>query len=156
MSGRKTRTVTVPSTGENWSGKRDAGKIFLITEMPAMEAEKWAYRAFFALKGTNERIPENIAAMGMVGIALVGLNTFLQADIKPEVMEPLLDQMMGCVKMVRDNRHPDVATPITGTDDILEIQTVLWLRSQIIELHTDFSPADALWTLISAMRTATI
>lgn len=145
MSGRKSETVTVP----DW-GARDAGKRFLITEMAAARAEKWALRMFVALKGTGSEIPEGMARLGIVGVALAGLNVFLRSEIRPEVLEPLLDEMMTCIQVVRDAAHPDVATQLSSDDDIEEVQTRLWLRSEVLRIHTNFSVAEALSRLISA------
>lgn len=140
---RKTATVTVELEG------RDKGKIFLLTEMPAAAAEKWALRMFVALKGSGSEVAESVVRLGMVGVALSGLNVFLRADVDPKVLEPLLDEMLTCIKIVRDPNRPDIATPMRPDFDIDEVSTLLWLRSEVIRLHTNFSPAEALSTLIS-------
>lgn len=147
--GLKTEVVTVPEWGE-----RDRGKYFLITEMPAAQAEKWGLRMVNVLKGTSAVIPQTAASLGMVGVAIIGLNAWLAADIDPAKLEPLMDQMMTCVSVIRDPRHPDVATPIVSDSDIMEIRTRLWLRSEILQLHTGFSPAEMLSRLISAIQTS--
>lgn len=150
---RKRETVVVPA----WPGNRDAGKTFVITEMPAAQAEKWALRAFLALKGSEERIPDGIQGLGMVGVAIIGLNVFLQADIDFSKIEPLLDEMMTCVQIVRDPGAADhasglpVATSLVSPDDIEEVATRAWLRSEVLRVHTGFSPADALSALVSAI-----
>lgn len=153
---RKQEVVVVPA----WPGNRDGGKQFLITEMSAAKAEKWAYRLFIALKGAGERIPENVAAMGMVGLAIAGLNVFLRAPVKAEDVEPLMDEMMTCVTIVRDPKAVDkdtggpVGTELVSDDDIEEVQTRAWLRSEVVRVHTGFSPAGALSSLISAATSA--
>lgn len=148
---RKTETVVVPK----WEGNRDsaAERQYLITEMPAAQAEKWALRALLMLKGSGERIPDDVTGLGMVGVAILGINVFLRGNIDTNALEPLMDEMMSCVKIVRDPRKPEVATTIVSDDDIEEVQTRLWLRSEVLRLHTGFSPADALWKLISAIQT---
>jgi hypothetical protein len=148
--GRKTETIKVPS---EW-GARDAGKIFRITEMSAAQAEKWAMRALMLLRGSGERIPANIEGFGMIGVAILGFNVFMNAQIKPDELEPLLDEMMTCVQIVRDPKNLEVATDIVSADDIEEVRTRLWLRSEILRLHTNFSPADALSTFLSAIQAA--
>ena len=82
---RKSEVVVVP----RWENNRDAGKQFLITEMPAARAEKWAMRAMLLIKSSGERIPDNVRSLGMVGVAILGFNVFLQGNIKPEELEPL-------------------------------------------------------------------
>lgn len=142
---RKTTSVTVDQEG------RDLGKTFLLTEMPAAAAEKWALRMFVALKGSGDgnAIAESVVRLGMVGVALQGLNVFLRADIDPKVLEPLLDEMLTCIKIIRDPQRPDVVTAMRADIDIEEVPTLLWLRSEVIRLHTNFSPAEALFTLMS-------
>ena len=66
---RKTEIVKVPA---DW-GKRDAGKVFLLTEWPAARAEKWAVRALLALNRSGGEIPLNVAGIGMEGIAVIGI-----------------------------------------------------------------------------------
>jgi hypothetical protein len=147
---RKTEHVKVPA----WPGNRDAGKTYKITEMSAVRGEKWATRALLLLRGSGERVPENLAGIGWERIAIVGINVFLQGSIKLEELEPLMDEMMTCIEIVRDPRAPDVATPLVSDDDIEEVQTRLWLRSEVLRLHTGFCPADALSSLISAVSMA--
>ena len=146
VEGLKKEVVIVPA----WPGNRDAGRHYLISEMPAARAEKWAWRMFIALKGSGSEIPESVQRMGMVGVAFAGLNAFLRADVSFEKLEPLLDEMMTCVKIVRvpsarDKETGDiVATDIVTDDDIREVQTRGWLRAEVIRLHTNFSLAEAL------------
>lgn len=142
-------TVTVDQAG------RDLGKIFQLTEMPAASAEKWALRMFIALKGSGNgnEVAESVVRLGMVGVALQGINVFLRAEIDPKVLEPLLDEMLTCVSMIRDPQRSDVVTAMRVDIDIEEVQTLLWLRSEVLRLHTNFSPADALFKLISLATT---
>lgn len=144
----KSTTVKVPA---EWGG-RDANKLFKITEMPATQAEKWGWRAILLLRGSGERMPDNVQGLGIVGVAILGINVFLRGEMSFVNLEPLLDEMMTCVKIVRDPRHPDVATDVIADLDIEEVQTRLWLRSEVLKLHTGFSPADALSTLLDAIR----
>lgn len=148
--GRKVETIKVPA---EW-GERDAGKIFRVTEMSAAQAEKWAMRALMLLRGSGERIPANIQGFGMIGVAILGFNVFMNAQIRPDELEPLLDEMMTCVQIVRDPKNLEVATDLVSADDIEEVRTRLWLRSEILRLHTNFSPADALSTFLSAIQAA--
>lgn len=142
---RKKEIVVVPKIGG-----RDDGKMFLIDEMPAAQAEKWALRMFIALKGTSAAVPDDVARFGMVGVAIRGLNAFLAADVRFQDIEPLLDEMITCVRIVRDARHPEVATALMA-DDIEEVATRAWLRSEVLRIHTGFSMGDALSKLISAV-----
>lgn len=132
---------------------RDKGKIYRLVEMPAAQAEKWAARAILTLNKSGVQIPSNIQGLGMVGIAILGLNIFLQGNINFADVEPLMDEMLDSVKYIPDHKNMDfVRTPIEG--DIEEVATRAWLRSEVIELHTGFSPAAVLSSLISEMMTA--
>lgn len=154
---RKTEIVKVPA---DW-GKRDAGKVFLLTEWPAARAEKWAVRALLALNRSGGEIPLNVAGIGMEGIAVIGINTFLRGNVDAAEIIPILDELLDCVKFIRDTSARDqatgmpVATPIVSDDDIEEIVTRAWLRSEVLRVHINFSVADALSALISAITTKT-
>lgn len=144
---RKEENVVVPE----WGG-RDAGKIFKITEKLAIDAEKWAWRMVVALKGTSGHIPtEAVERLGIVGISVIGLNAFLAAAVDFRELSPLLDELLDCVTIIRDQRHVGTATPLMP-DDIEEIRTVAWLRSEVLRVHTGFSPADGLLSLVSMIR----
>lgn len=142
---RKTDTIVVP----NW-GLRDDGKMFFITEMSAAQAEKWAARLFLALKGTSAAVPYEVERLGMVGVAIRGLNAVLAADVRWIDLEPLLDEMFTCVQCIRDRNHPTTTTALLP-DDIEEVQTRAWIRSEILRVHTGFSAADAFSTLLSTI-----
>jgi hypothetical protein len=141
---RKTAIVTVPS----WGG-RDDGRTFLITEKSALQIEKWSWRMFIAVKGTSAHVDEAIARLGAIGVAIRGLNSFLAADVKFSDIDPLLDELLTCVQMIRDPRRPDVTTPLIIDTDIEEPRTLLWLRSEVLSLHLGFSVADALSALLT-------
>lgn len=131
---RKEKTVTIAAEG------RDKGKIFLITEMSAWQAAKWADRCFFALAQSGVEIPEEIEQLGIAGIATLGLRAL--GGVKYPEAESLLDEMMGCVKFV-DPTNPQVTRRLIE-DDIEEVKTILTLRAEVFELHTGFSFAAAL------------
>lgn len=130
---------------------RDTGKILKITEMPALQAEKWAWRLICALKGTSIQVPEQFEKMGIIAIARQALNGFLAADVDYEKLSPLLDEMLTCVQIIRDTNHPEVVTPFDPMHDLEEIHTIPWLRSEVLRVHTGFSIAESIWTLVSAM-----
>ena len=129
----KTKIVQIPLEG------RDKGKVFQLVEMPALKAEKWAARAWLMLSRTSVNLPPEMAAVvenaGWAGLAFVSFQAL--AGAKWEDVEPLMDEMMDCVKAVRDARHPEMVFPLIDTD-IMEVETRFWLRKQIIDLHTDF------------------
>jgi hypothetical protein len=68
-----------------------------------------------------------------------------------DLAEPLLDEMMTCVKAMPDLNRPGVTRPLVDTD-IEEIGTRIKMRMAIFKLHVDFSPAAA--SLTSDQATA--
>lgn len=130
------KIVMCPCTVEG----RDNGKVYQITEMSAFQAEKWAARALLALAGSGVEIPEDVAREGMLAVARVGFS--MLGGAKFADVDPLLDEMLDCVKIVRDPKRPDLAWPINrheDADDIEEVTTLAWLRGEVLRVHVDFS-----------------
>ncbi len=123
---RKTKTLTL--AGDD----RDAGKTFLLTEMSAMAAERWATQAFLALAKSGVEIPDDIASRGLQGVAALGWQAL--AGLEYVHAEPLLATMLGCVQIVE--KH--ITRPVLE-DDIEEVATLLTLRKEVFGLHVDFS-----------------
>lgn len=144
---RKTKLVIVPGTKDE---TRDAGKAFLITEMPAVKAEKWAMRALLAVASSGADIPPEVVKMGAAALMAAGFRALLTMAFADA--EPLIDEMMQCVVLVPDRTRQDVTRPV-DEDDIEEVSTLMLLRSEVIELHTGFSPAAFLSKLGAAART---
>ena len=151
---RNTEAVRAPQ----WCG-RDAGKYFQITEWPAARAEKWAFKALLAYnRGGGQIDVAQAHGMGMEAIALIGANVFLRGQMTAEEIVPVLDELLECVKIIRDPKARDpegkvVATELVSEDDVEEVRTRLWLRSEVIRIHTGFSAADVVSKLISAIMT---
>jgi hypothetical protein len=145
---RKTKIVTIdwgvpcadpmnPQHGEN----RDYGKQFLVTEMPAEPAEKWANRLYLSMSRVGLDLPEGVAGWGAILAygALRGLGNIPWSDA-----EPLLAEMMTCVRIL------EPAVPggrVPTSDDIEEVRTRYLLRSEVVEIHAGFSPAAMLEAL---------
>lgn len=142
---RKTTTVVIPL--EN----RDKGKTFEITEMGAIQGEAWAFRALLLVGASGVNMP---TVAGMEAIARVGLTAIFQVPY--ERAKPLLDEMLDCIVYVTDPSKGLQRKIDTSPDssDIEEVSTLLYLRSEVFELHTGFSPAAALSNLIAEMTTA--
>lgn len=135
---------------------RDFNKIFRITEWPAAKAEDWAVRVMFAANSGAGELPLNLAGIGMEGIAIIGINTFLRGNINPDTMIPLLNDLLECVRYVRDPSKPDIDSKILD-NDIEEIATRMWLRGEVLTLHLNFSVSaalSALYTKIMAKPSA--
>lgn len=147
---RKSKTVTVPAFPG--TPQRDAGKTFVITEWSADRAERWGIKMTLALNRSAGEIPMDLKGIGMEGIAVLGINTFLRGNVQAEEIIPLLDELLDCVRVLRDLKHPDVVTDLIP-DDLEDVATRLWLRSEVLELHTGFSPAAALSALVASIMT---
>jgi len=134
---RKTLTFTVQDEG------RDKGKTFIITEMAASQAEKWAIRAFLAMAQAGIQIPDEIAEMGFAGLAKIGLDSL--AKLPYVQVEPLMDEMMRCVQIMPNPSQPGVVRALVE-DDIEEISTRIKLKPVILQLHAGFSGAGSIST----------
>lgn len=123
--GRRSEKVVITAEG------RDKGKAFLLTEMPALQGEKWAYRAMLALGKSGAAVPDDVAEGGWASLAALGLR--MVAGMAFAEAEPLLDEMMQQVQIV----EPKVTRPWTA-DDFAEIATVVYLRGEVLALHMGF------------------
>jgi hypothetical protein len=121
---------------------RDNGKRFKITELPAMQAEKWAAKFFLAMAKSGIDIPSDIAQQGMAGVAVVALRSLGGVDWS--LAEPLLDEMFRCVQIYLPGGNGTQTRPPTAQDDIEEIKTIWDLRKEVLELHLGFSIAESL------------
>jgi hypothetical protein len=126
---RKILTYKVTAKG------RDLGKVFLLTELSTADAEDWAMQAFFALMNSGVDIPDDVAEMGLAGIASIGLGALGKIDY--EKARPLLDRMMTCVQIIPDPSRPNVVRALDPSD-IEEVSTRLMLRKEVFALHVDF------------------
>jgi hypothetical protein len=128
---RKTKTVLVEAEG------RDKGKSYLLTEMPVYKTEKWAARALLAVSSVIG--PDAVAdsSEGFGGLANINFSDLSKVPF--ELAEPLLDEMMECVKFCPNPSDLNVTRPILPeADDIEEITTMLTLRKEILGLHFNF------------------
>ncbi|MGN6774997.1 hypothetical protein [Rhizobium sp.] len=130
---RKTKDVTITFPG------RDYGKVFHLREMPPMQAEKWATRALavVAKSGIDIGGIDDIMKMGMAGIAMLGIASLVNCPF--EDIEPLLDEMMWCICIKPDSKRPNYIREDLVEEDIEEIATRLYLRSEVFQLITGFS-----------------
>lgn len=127
------KTVTITISKDN----RDKDKTFLITEMPAYQAERWATRALLAITNSGAEVPEDFTNAGMAGMATFGLQMLTSIDF--DVAAPLLDEMMGCVQINMGNGVIRALMEDGDGADIEEISTRLTLRQAVLELHMGFS-----------------
>ncbi len=130
---RKTLQMAIKDEG------RDYGKVFLIREMPASQAEKWAIRGFLAMGKNGIEFPQELMDTGVAGIARARLEMLCKLPF--DEAEVLLDEMMQCVSIMPNPTNPDVTRSLVE-DDIEEIATRILLRIETFKLHAGFSSAD--------------
>ncbi len=148
---RKTKIVTIPGIRSEEPGNRDNGKMFLITEMSARQAERWADRAFLAITRSGINLPAGIERSGMAGISeisrLIGGVQF------PELSE-LMDELLTCVQVIPDPKRPTLTRGLQDNgyegDDIEEVDTRQYLRGEVLAMHINFSLAANILNLIAA------
>lgn len=126
---RKEVFVTIVDAG------RDLGKVFKLTEQSAIHIDKWANRAIHSIVRAGGVLPDEIVKMGIIGILAVGMHRLMH--IPWAELEPLLDELLTCVKIVPTPSEPNIARKLLSTD-IEEVQTLRTLREQVFVLHTGF------------------
>lgn len=131
---REVKDVKIDAPG------RDHGKVFVIREMAAIPAEKWAYRLIMALARAGADV-QMIQGSGMAGLAAAGIQALPMLDFRDA--EPLMDEMMSCVSIKPDpGKNPTFVRELAQNgddgDDIEEVGTLMRLRKEILELHLRF------------------
>ena len=132
---RKTTRITITEEG------RDKGKAFIITELPADQAERWFIRALFAISKSNADVTPEVIAGGAASFAAWGLPALLQADYRE--VEPLLDEMWECVQYQHATNIPLQSVFPGINSQIEEISTRFALRLAVMQLHLGFLIPDA-------------
>jgi hypothetical protein len=128
---RKQATVTITAEG------RDQGKVFYITEMAAMQAERWATRVLLAAAKSGMEISDETVGAGMAGLTAEGMLKAILGVPYAEA-EPLLAEMLTCVKIIPDPSNPGFMRSDIESD-IEEVSTLVKLRAEVFALHTNFS-----------------
>lgn len=146
---RKVKEYTVP-LAKDGEENRDAGKTYRLTEMPALQAEKWAMRAFLAIAKNGGEVPPEVLKAGFAG--LVPYLTSLVGAVRWEDANPLLDEMLGCVEYqaIIDSRGTKVTRAMNWDEDVEEVSTLLTIRKEVMQLHKGFLRAAFLSSLGTA------
>jgi len=122
---RKTTRLTIESEG------RDKGKTFVITELPALDIERWTVRLVLALGKNGVNLPGVQADSGFAGIA--GVLWALVAQVSPDEAESLMATMLAGLKIDEGKITRDLVA-----DDIEEPETLLQIRMAWVDLHSGF------------------
>jgi hypothetical protein len=144
---RKEATVTIVAEG------RDKGKIFRLREMSSQQAEAWAGRLLLALANHGIDVPHNFFDLSMAGLAVIGVYAITRVPWAEA--KPLMDEMMGCIR-IQPGADPRVVRDLIDRgddgDDIEEVATRLKLREEVLSLHLGFSIADGLSKLKTTLN----
>lgn len=136
--GLRTRTFQVRAERKNY---RDNNLIFVLTEMPAEQAEMWGFRALNVLATSGAQVPGDPLSMGMAGIARMGYQAL--GNLPMHMVADLLREMFECVAVLPDPKLPLMTRP-PEPNDIREVPTRVLLRKEVFLLHTDFLATDEL------------
>lgn len=112
---------------------RDAGKVFVVTEMAARPAHTWATRAIFAMMNSGADIPDNVAAMGIAGMVMIGISGLTKVPY--DLAAPLLEELLDCARFVPDASRPEVS--VSADDKVIE------------DFTTYFTLQNAAWDVLS-------
>lgn len=122
---RKTCRVTIDADG------RDKGKTFVLTELPALDIERWTVRLILALGKNGVSLPDVQAQSGFAAIASV--LWVLLAQVSAEEADALLATMLDGLKIDEGKITRNLVA-----DDIEEPETLLQIRMAWVDLHSGF------------------
>lgn len=132
---RKKLTHTIESEG------RDKGKVFLITEKSALDAERWARHALISAVSAGANIPQDAVDAGAAGLATLAPLAFgILVQVPAAESDALMASLDECIQRIPNASNPNVVRP-TIPDDIEEVGTLFELRKQALMLHVNFSQA---------------
>jgi hypothetical protein len=146
---RREAIITISRPG------RDQGKTFVLTEMPAVQAEEWFCRTIMLLARSGTEVPPDIFRHGSAAFAAIGISAALSGLGKAPWAEvkPLMDELLACVAF----RTP-VGSVITVHSQVMsqieEVETILRLKEEVLSLHVGFSLAAKLSDLRSKAMAA--
>lgn len=126
---------------------RDERRTFVITEMPVTKLQRFIIRFAVVAAGSGilqvdvkDTAPDDI--MAMTAGALNGLDLGKLAMMNPDTVQPLLDELLGCVSY-RVGNNDTIMTPDVVDTYIKDIRTLWALYREVVMLHFDFLFTDA-------------
>ena len=73
----------------------------------------------------------------MAGVALMGFDSI--SNLRAADAQDLLDELLACVQIVRDKKHPEKSFDMVTDDDVEEVATYFQLAREAFKLHVNFS-----------------
>ncbi|MXV35734.1 MULTISPECIES: phage tail assembly chaperone [unclassified Saccharibacter] len=138
-----------------WSPQEgnDAGKVFIITRMPAFTADRWARNVVRALARSGARTPREALESGIAGLS--GQSMALFGHLTDDECDAAFQGLMNCVKIQRDPKTEPA--PLIEAD-IQDANTLSELRTEAFKLNMDFFKAAIyqIYPLIAALRIPTM
>lgn len=120
------KTVTI-SIGEG----RDAGKLFKITEWPAVQTERWILRAVFGLGKAGVEVPVEVLQLGAAPTAYFIATQAIKLPSRLGLR--LAGELMECVQRVEEK-----VTRSLVDNDTEELSTRLQLKGEVLKLTFGF------------------
>lgn len=113
---------------------RDAGKTFRITEMGAVQADKWVTKALLLLGKSG---------MGIGALTQMSYDDVIKSlsECNYEETEKLLDELLPCCSFLKDG----VSVPMKGdmVDSVIEEWTTIFrLRIEVLKVILGFLEQD--------------
>lgn len=134
MDELKTKNFTIPEG-------RDEGKVFKITEMPALKADEWAHklleqasRSGVDLKNVDVLSLDTKSMAGMIEIGAAVFTILGRIDYQTS-REMKFDLLNTCVRIVPTDGKP---RECLWGDEIKDFQNFTLLAAQAIGIHIDF------------------
>lgn len=133
-SGLKTKTVTIEKG-------RDKGKTFLITEMPAIQADEWAHQLLEQAANSGVNLKEvdvlNLDTKSMSGMVEIGAAVFTVLGRIPaeKSREMKFDMLNTCVQIVPTSGEPRACI---WDQEIKDFKNFTILAAHAIGIHIDF------------------
>lgn len=133
---RKIETVTIDNPAS-----RDAGKVFIITEMPALDGAELA-NELNGMAGRAEalQIPDDVVLMGCAGLATLGMP--LLAASGRDMYVKVRDELLKNVEISIIHEGKEIRRPVNVKLDVEEVDTINLLVDKSFEINFTFLKLD--------------
>jgi hypothetical protein len=141
---RRSTNVEIEGTRSDEPGHRDCGKVFVVTELSALEGEHWSSRLLKLVIEAGVDLPEGIDEnSGSAGVAQLTAAQILGiAPLISLLQDPELDAATWkSIKYIHAPGHPPQAIGVGDACQIEEISTITRLRVEMLKMHTGFFSA---------------